>query len=352
MKIYIDEPNATKEQLDYFEHLSGLQLPASYRSFLMQYNGCVAYPALPTIESDDTMELCWVERFLSIGDLILQIQSKDLMYVYKDCMKSNDAETYPIDIDKLITIAFDSHGGTYHLYLGEEDFGQFYWVNYSGLGVFTRLKCNSIFGFVESFKNYPDEPNNFSYYDEVYSKSSKIFDYSLFSTKDNLLLGLERFKEVLKLYGNPNKTHPFTHKNVMQQYADNPLFLEYLVSQGGSTEGLLNYVQGIEAILYLIEKCNQNINMLYEGRYPLFTLINTNSMAASERTYKLMDKMLFLGYEFDCNITDNNGRNIKERLKEAREGYKAYIDYQIQKYPNRKIDIFEAKNIENFLKNA
>ena len=157
--------------------------------------------------------------------------------------------------------------------------------------------------------------------------SSKVFNYYLFETKSNPDLGLERFKEVLKYYGDPNVPDGPGYKNVVQTYVHNRKFLSYIITQGGRTDGLLNYAKNYETIKFLINEYALGINKPYNNIYPLHSYLNAMSMHDHKVSYEIIDKLFYSGIELDSSIIDNDGNDFKTLLKKLDKGYQEYIEY-------------------------
>ena len=81
-----DEPSPSETAFLELETLLSKKLPDEYKTFLLNHNGCTLSPNTPKIEADTEWELWGVERFLSVGDLILQ-QKTTLIYDDKEYIK-------------------------------------------------------------------------------------------------------------------------------------------------------------------------------------------------------------------------------------------------------------------------
>jgi SMI1-KNR4 cell-wall len=349
-KVFIkDELDTDISQIQKFEDLSGLILPVDYKTFLLQYNGCTVYPNLPVLKADTNYEFPFLRRLLSIGDLILQCY-EDLLYTNKDAHKEYDADKYSIDLKKLVTIGIGDAGGcVYHIYLGEEDYGQLYVSGYSDWDGLVRIECNSIHNFINSFRSYEDYEEGLDMFRLYNIPSAKVFDSYLLYTKSNPELGLERFKEVLQFYGDPNLVHARKNINVVQNYVDSRLFLGYLISIGGEVEGLLNYTKQFDTIQNLIQTHHQDINKPYKGYYPLQNITNPFSWYEAKMCYELFDKLLIHGYDLDLDVIDAEGKNIKDRLRKVVEKYNEYERFVIKNYKNSKEKFLVSEGINKLL---
>ncbi|WP_299680607.1 SMI1/KNR4 family protein [uncultured Tenacibaculum sp.] len=350
MDIHInnDEPEASPKKIEELESLLGTSLPNEYRSFLQKHNGCTIYPDVPTIEADTNMGVWAVERFLSVEDLIMQKQTK-VMYSDNEYIKEYDGEKYPINIEKLLTIAI-AERGCYHIYLGNEEKGQIYATCYSDGDGLVKFDTNSFNDFIDSLSFYDfgdDEIEEYS--PPKLERSSKVFDYFLFDTVQNPELGFQRFKEVLKEYGDPNFPKDDGYKNVVETYVHNHRFLKHILSQGGKTEGLLNSCNNYETIQLLISEYNEDINKPYKGRFPIHNYATATSMHDHKVGYELIDKILKSKIHINLSVTDSNGVDIKTKLIKLNKGYNDYIDYDKKRGNYNPEDWIFSEEIEKII---
>jgi len=338
--IYIDEGKPKISELQKLETLLGTNLPEEYRNFIFRNNGCTIQPNVPKIEKDSTYVTWGIERFLSIGDLILQKQTKTY-YTNEEAIKEYDSDKYKIDIHKLLTIAI-AERGCYHIYLGYEEYGQIYFSNYSDGDGLVRFETDSFDEFINSLGYYDEEIEPI-----FFDKPTKIFNPYLFETFENSVLGFNRFQEVLEQYGDPNFFRGDGYKNVVQTYVDNKQFLLHIIEKGGKVEGLLNYTNNYNTITFLIEHFGLDINSPYKGRYPLQVYTAATSMNDYKISYELMDQLLQSNYKLNLLVTDENGNNITDRLKIIANGYNDYIEYTKRKGYYEKIHFIRSKVIED-----
>jgi hypothetical protein len=327
IQIHNDELNASAEEFQELEKLLGTELPKEYKAFLHKHNGCTVCPNVPTVKADTNMMVWAIERFLSVGDLILQLKTK-LMYSDKEYIKEYDANKYQIDVDKLLAIAI-AERGSYYIYFGEEEKGQIYSTCYSDGDGLVKFYTKSFSEFVNTmgFYDYGDGEEEQECHLDHLKKSTKVFDYFLFDTSENEELGFKRFKEVLKLYGDPNISKGEYYNNVPQTYVHNHKFLKYIISQGGDPEGLLNFANNFETIQFLIKEYKLDINKPYNGIYPIHNYTSAMSMHDHKVSYELMDKLLKSDIKIDLTVVDNEGVDLKTKLIKIDKGYKEYMEY-------------------------
>lgn len=350
LTIYNDEIEASLKEFNILEELLQTELPKEYKAFLKNHNGCTICPSVPKVKADTNMMVWSIERILSVQDLILQAKT-NLSYSDKEYIKEYDGNKYPIDIDKLLAFAI-AERGTYYIYLGEEEKGQIYSTCYSDGDGLVKFFTKSFTEFINTlgFYDYGDEEFEEECNPNISQKSTKIFDSFLFYTPENYSLGFERFKEVLKQYGDPNISKREGYKNVVETYVHNHNFLEYIISEGGRTEGLLNYANNFETILLLITKYKLDINTPFKGQYPLHNYTNAMSMHDHKVSYELISKLLKSDIKIDLSVLDNEGTDIKTKLKKIDKGYKEYIQYGKKNGYYRVSEWIESKEINDIIK--
>ncbi|MEM7335768.1 MAG: hypothetical protein AAF490_27065, partial [Chloroflexota bacterium] len=88
-------------------------------------------------------------------------------------------------------------------------------------------------------------------------------------------------------------------------------------------EGLLLRTRSIDVIQYLVEQCQQDLNKAYDGVYPLIQYSTLSKVASSRKwAFELIQDILKLGYPLNLDITDDDGKTIKERIAILEEQYK------------------------------
>lgn len=336
-EINRDEFNTTLKEIENTEKFWHNKFPNDYKDFLLKYNGGQIYPNIPSIKattSSDFWELWGIERFLSVGDIILQKQYP-MGYTWNEQHETAVLQKYNINIDLLLAIAI-AERGVYYINLDKNQFGQIYFACYQDWDGFVKLETNSFKEFLNSLKPYPDES-----FVHSFSKTKKIYDVRFFQTPTNPELGLNRFKEILSFLGDANSKSTPSDWTVLQHYAyswgPNEMdkrILHFLLENGGKTEGLLNKTRDIETIKLLIKKYNVNINQDFNGRYPLFMYTGWGSDFEVKQNYELLDKLLQLNLNIDYSITDDQNRNFIQRLKLLFERYEINKSKSLERWKN------------------
>lgn len=320
---FLDEAPAKEEDIKEFENLISINLPQEYKSFLKEINGCTLKFNEIEIEADTDWELMGLERFLSIGDLILQ-KKTELIYPMMDAIIEHNKEKYDIDFSCLFVIAL-GYQGCYYMHLGSECFGQIFYASYSDWDGFVKIHTQSFYEFLNSINFDKAEENEKAFS----TQSDKVFDGGLFDTPQQPILGFNRFKEVLSFFGNPNRV--IHRKNIPQHYVHNRRFLEYILEQGGKTDGLLNYAKDFETIQYLVKTLGCNVNKPYDNTYPLHTYLKAHSLHDHKVSYDLLDDLLQSDIDLDLTILDKEGNDFKTLLRKLNEGYQKYIQYDTKR---------------------
>lgn len=357
--IFREEFPITEERVNKFEQEKNINFPSDYRKFLLEYNGGVVMPNYP-VSKKLKIEIDPIERFYSLQDIELGCidnQRERIAYVKEDIdegrwylEEGNVDWGFDIELDKLIFIGVCDRG-TLHLYCGKNGYGEIWYSNYSGgeglintgLKSFSEL-LNSLSDAYEDLKFDKNNP--------IYTKwlSDKIFKfaYSFFWEDDIKELSLERFKEVLSFYGDPNKIHSSKNSDVVSFYINYPIILKYLVnsgakypnkftrinnveslkflvSLGANIEGLLNNTWNVEILKYLVEEQKQDLNKSFDGRYPLLIYTNLDGLHSEwqfRNRHKYIQEILKLGYDLNLDIKDKKGQSVKDRIKILEERYK------------------------------
>jgi hypothetical protein len=107
--IHIDEETLTIRDLQSLEKIVGVELPIEYRNFILGHNEFTIQPNVPKIQADSNYMTFGIDRFLSVGDLLLQKITK-VCYTNEEYIKEYDESKYAIDINKLLTIAIAECG--------------------------------------------------------------------------------------------------------------------------------------------------------------------------------------------------------------------------------------------------
>ena len=72
IKIKKEEFDTSRAEIAKAEALWDKNFPKDYVDFLLQYNGAITYPNWPNLGPDNKTEIWSVERYFSIGDIIIQ----------------------------------------------------------------------------------------------------------------------------------------------------------------------------------------------------------------------------------------------------------------------------------------
>lgn len=224
--ILRDEFPATEQRIKEFETSKNIRFPDDYRKFLLEYNGGVIIPNhMPSLNV--------LERLYSLGDIEFGFNYHPRERELRECMQmSIEGKDFDIELDKLMFIGICEGGGHLHLYCGENGNGAIYESNYSGGGGFMRTGLKSFTELLEGMF-YPYDDWEFDKNAPAYKNwtSDKIYRFftAFYWQEDIKEHGLERFKEVLAFYGDPNKVHPDMKTNIVTLYRNNPTVSKYLM---------------------------------------------------------------------------------------------------------------------------
>lgn len=349
--ILQEEHQISEFELQEFEKIKRFNLPEDYRNFLLKYNGGVVHPSTPK-KSD----IFPIERFYSLGDMKLGVianQREIREHVKYDIANRN----YNLDFNKLLFIGVCEIGNLL-IYCGEEDYGAIYKTNYSGGEGLLKSRFSSFSELLNNLKWSGDGDDKEYFFDEEKAQrlpTDKVFtfDYLFYWEEDVKEESFKRFKEVLDFYGHPNKEFTTYYssgeekEDVVSYYINEPKILEYLLSIGGKTSepikdlsnleslkvllahnanlnGILNSTRSFEVIKFLIEEDKQDINLPYNGEYPLMNLTNVDDFYSAQGRiyqYELLENIFSLGHQINLTIEDEKGRTIKERIEIIKERY-------------------------------
>ena len=123
IKIKKEEYDTTRAEIAKAESLWERNFPKDYVKFLLQYNGAVVYPNWPNLGPENNTEIWGIERFLSIGDIILQ------KYDPVPSSRIEIEEMYFGDYDlssQNILVFAQGERGVYFINLAKEEYGQIY----------------------------------------------------------------------------------------------------------------------------------------------------------------------------------------------------------------------------------
>ena len=328
-QINKDEYPATLDKIELAEALWKSKIPVDFKYFLLRFNGGEIQPNIPSIKattSSDFWQLWGIQRILSIEDIILQ-KRYSLGYTWKEQHEEAVLRKYDVNTDYLVTLAI-AERGCYYINIDENQYGQMYFACYQDWDGFVRLETKSFDEFINSLRPYPDA--QFS----AFTKTRKVYDSRYFYTPDKPELGIQRFKEVLEFFGDPNSKAREDDLTVIQHYAYssefdrmNDYIFNYLLTKGGSIDGLLNRTRNIERIKKLIIEYNADINKSFNGRYPIIDYTGISSWNSVKENYNLIDQLLRLEIPINFDIKDDLGKTAIQRLKEMVIEYEKYREY-------------------------
>jgi len=328
LQIYKEEPDTTIAAIKQAENIWGTPFPEEYKAFLLKNNGVITYPNFPTIEIEPYTNISPIERFLSLGDIIIQKQYPMSFTLYD--INKEDLKEYNLKADKMLTFAMGERG-FYVLNLASNDLGQIYFCNFSGGDGIVKIYTNSFSAFIDSL----GEPEGYDYdpdfkLEQLHYPSHKVFQYYLFTTPKNPSLGFNRFKEIFEILGDIQPSEN-GYKNIIQAYVHDRMKLDFLLEKGCNTEGLLRYTKDANTIKYLIEKEGLDINKTYRGRYPLQSYLTATSTHDAKIKYELIHQLLELGVDIDWSIqgTTPQGEPDISMIKKLELLVKEYFKYEM-----------------------
>ena len=356
IKVKKEEFDTTRAEIAKAEALWDINFPKDYVEFLLQYNGGITYPNWPNLGPENKTEIWGIERFFSIGDVIIQ-KLYPMIYTLHDIDEEYFRE-HNLNPKNILVFA-QGERGIYFFNLSSEEFGQIYIANFSGGNGISRTSCNSFTRFLNSL-GLPDWNNkaeiNLDFeFSTDYHFSMKVMQWHLFFTPDKPELGFKRFKEVFEYTGNimPKEDG---YLSIIEAYVDDRLKLNYLIEQGCSTDGLLTSAKRADTIEYLVKELKLDINKKYKNRYPLQNYLSEGFNA--QFAYEELHKLLETGIEIDWNIKGKlyNGEDdlpMVEKLRILHEKYLKLKDENMLRKnynrPNGRPLFIESKLIESIL---
>lgn len=328
IKIFKEEINTNLKEIEKAEQIWKTQFPSDYKDFLLEYNGGVPYPNYPTISSENNSELWPINRFFSIGDVVIQ-KKYPMTYTLHNIEEEN-FERLNLNKDYLLVFALGDRG-EYIMNLYSEDFGQIYFANFSGGDGIIKVNTNSFsefFGSLDMSKWSDEEYDPDFKMTKLYYSNNKIFQDYLFHTPKNPLIGFNRFKEVFVVLGDIQPIED-GYPSIPQKYVHDKLKLEYLLEKGCSSDGLLCYAKSVDIIKYLLKERGLDINKIYKGRYPLQNYLTPTNKNEIKKKYELIHELLESGIEMDWSIrgTKSDGSSdlsMIDKLKVLRDEYLQY----------------------------
>lgn len=357
IKIKKEEFDTTRAEIAKAEALWDKNFPKDYVEFLLQYNGAITYPNWPNLGPDNKTEIWGVERFFSIGDIIIQ-KLYPMTYTLHD-IDEEDFQKHNLNPKNILVFA-QGERGIYFFNLSSEEFGQIYIANFSGGDGISRTSCNSFSRFLNSL-GLPDWDDKAEIdldfeFSTDYNSSMKVMQWHLFYTPDKPELGFQRFKEVFEYTGDimPKEDG---YPSIIQAYVDDRLKLNYLIEQGCSTDGLLTSAKRAKTIEYLVKELKLDINKKYKNRYPLQNYLSEGYNA--QFAYEELHKLLETGIEIDWTIKGKlyNGKDDLPMIEKLRILHEKYLKLKGEeeefrkkyKRPSGRPPFIESKLIESKL---
>lgn len=325
MQVYIEEKDTNRTEIKNAEKLWNTEFPNEFVDFLLKYNGVITYPNYPTVSSENNRELSGIERFLSIGDIVLQ--KKHPMPFSLFDIDEEYLEEYDLDPSLLLTFAI-AERGSYFINLSQTEFGQIYYCNFSGGDGFVRLQTESFTDFVQSLSVPEGYEIDSKFILNPHHSSNKIFQKYLFNTPDDPKLGFNRFIEIFEIVGDIQPPEA-GYVSVPQKYVDDQLKLEYLISKGCITDGLLHSSRNANTIEYLVNECGLDINKTHNGRYPLQNYL---SLYRAKESYELIHKLLVKKISMDWSIEGVKVDSSKDlpMIEKLRLLHNKYIELELK----------------------
>lgn len=311
LEIYPDEAPFAIEELIAFEEKIGVELPRYYREFLVSYNGGVS------VHNTSEYLRFAIERFFSLEDLKIQNEYTVDFNDMESILEYSDE--FEIDLKKLITIGICEQG-TVLTSLNENEFGQIYFSHFSGGEGLEKTELKNFSELLNSLDGgYTEEHLN------EYLIGKKIFGRTFFYIRDNPELGLKRFKNFYFYTKSKFKGQDILSmgRTLPQQYLNERVIFDFLISQGEPLSGLFSYAWNIEILKYLLEDLKLDINQPIEnGEYPLVRFSSFYTSRWNLENYKkIMDFLLKGDYELNLSVKDKEGRTVSERIKLQNEEY-------------------------------
>jgi hypothetical protein len=348
-----DEHPTSLQKIEKIEEVWDTKLPQDYKEFLLKVNGGEVQPSIPTIGTTTQFEIWQIERFCSVDDLILQ-KKYPMGYTYIEEHQDENLEKFGVNRNDLLTIAI-AERGCYYINLSKEQYGQMYVADYQGGDGFGKLKTNSFSEFLNSLKPFPN------YHFKNFENTRKIYERYFYYTPNNPVLGLERFYQVLSYFGNANTKSRESDWSVIQHYAyvspydkmGSHLF-NYLLNNGGSTDGLLLRTRDFETIKTLIKAYGLNFNTKFNERYPIENLVGISSWSAIKENYELLDRLLNSEIEIDLSVLNHKEKTVTQQLKDMVIEYEKFREYDINFWKSRPEmhKFITSEKINDLIKNA
>ncbi len=335
IKIKKEEFDTNRNEIARAESLWDKNFPKDYVEFLLQNNGAVVYPNWPNLGPENKTEIWGVERFFSIGDIIIQ-KLYPITYTLHD-VDEEAFEEHNLNPENILIFA-QGERGVYFFNLAKEEYGHIYIANYSGGDGISKTSAKSFNEFINSLglPEWDEEGIDADFeFSNEYHSGLKVLQWHMFYTPDNPQLGLQRFKEVFEYTGDilPKEDG---YPTIIQKYVDDKLKLDYLLQNGCSTDGLLTSAKQAKTIQYLVQELNLDINEKYNNRYPLQNYLSSGYNPQFQ--YEVINELLEMGIEMDWSIQAKlmNGEDDLPMIEKLRILHEKYIELELKEEEFRK----------------
>jgi len=328
IKIKKEEFDTSRAEIAKAESLWDKNFPKDYVEFLLQNNGAIVYPNWPNLGPENKTEIWGIERFLSIGDIILQ--KHDQIPSARIEIEERYITDYNLSSQNILIFA-QGERGVYFFNLAKEEYGQIYIANFAGGNGISKTSAKSFNEFLNSLDvpEWDEEGINTNFeFSNEFRNWLKVFQSSMFYTPNNPELGLERFKEVFEY-----TKHVYPREDgyvaISRKYVNDRMKLEYLLKNGCSTEGLLLDAMNIDTVKFLVQNLKLDINKAYGNRYPLQRYLSPMSTADTKRCYQLIHELLEEKINLDWSVQGENYNGeldlpLFEKLKNLNSKYWEY----------------------------
>lgn len=299
IKIKKEEFDTSRVEIAKAESLWENNFPKDYVEFLLQNNGAIVYPNWPNLGPENKTEIWGIERFLSVGDIILQ--KHDQIPSARIEIEERHFKDYNLSRQNILIFA-QGERGVYFFNLAKEEYGQIYIANFAGGNGISKTSAKSFNEFISSLgvPEWEEEEIDESFEFSIeFGNWLKVFQRNMFYTPSNPELGLQRFKEVFEF---AIRAHPRDdgYPTIIQKYVDERLKLDYLLKKGCNTEGLLISTKRAKTVQYLVENLNLDINKRYNNKYPLQHILSEGH--GVQFVYEEFHKILEMGIELNWDV--------------------------------------------------
>ena len=311
LKIKKEEFDTSRAEIARAESLWDKNFPSDYVNFLLENNGGVVYPNNPNLGPDNKTEIWPVERFLSIGDIILQKHNQ--ISSSRIEIEDRHLEEFNLSSQDILIFA-QGERGAYFLSLAEKEYGQIYIANFAGGDGISRTCARTFTQFISSLGMAEWDDRKFDpdfTFTEEYHTGIKVMQYYLFHTPSNPKLGFKRFKEVFDYFETTTKTKD-GFKGIAYKYVDDKPKLNYLLEKGCETDNLLRGAKKADTIDFLVNELKLDINKIDNGRYPIQNYLTDKPDFYAKQNYELIDELLKRKIPLDWSIQTKTYDGKKE----------------------------------------